>query len=190
MSFTQKNPVTNKDGLLHWEEIFDNPKILQQLQNHVFKHTKKCASCRKSLGWLPIGTMPTGTMRVDVLDHLTCTGYEPGTIILSYKFNEGVQKSFHVYPGQSIFPTHRIAFLPNNKDGRNLLRRLIYAFCRGLTFSVGTSLTTGRSNSITWAIPHKTSLLPSQFGYPDPSFFAMANDELDVLGVPKDDNSE
>jgi deltex-like protein len=191
MSFTQKNPVTNKEGLLHWEEIFDNAKILQQLQHHVFKHTKKCVSCRrKNLGWLPIGTMPTGTMRIDVLDHLTCTGYEPGTIVLSYKFNEGVQKSFHVSPGQSVFPTHRIAFLPNNNEGRSLSRRLISAFSRGLTFSVGTSLTTGRPNSITWAIPHKTSLLPSQFGYPDPSFFATANDELDVLGVPKDGNCD
>ena len=54
-----------------------------------------------------------------------------------------------------------------------------------LTFTVGTSLTTGVPNSCTWAsIHHKTSLSRGAHGYPDPNYFRNCNVELDMLGVP------
>lgn len=55
----------------------------------------------------------------------------------------------------------------------NRLKRLEYAFSHGLTFSVGTSLTTGQDNTVIWgSIHHKTSTTPGPHGFPDPNFFA------------------
>jgi deltex-like protein len=62
-----------------------------------------------------------------------------------------------------------------------------YAFAHGLTFTVGTSLTTGRSNVVTWtSIPHKTSFEgpADPHGFPDDRYLANCNDALDSLGVP------
>jgi hypothetical protein len=79
-----------------------------------------------------------------------------------------------------------VAYLPDNAEGKKVLRRLTYAFCHGLTFRVGTSSTTGKNNQITWAsIHHKTGLHGGQHSFPDPSFFFNVNEELDNLGVPR-----
>ena len=41
----------------------------------------------------------------------------------------------------------RTAYLPNNVEGRAALRMLKRAFMRGLLFTVGKSITTGRDNT-------------------------------------------
>jgi hypothetical protein len=46
--------------------------------------------------------------------------------------------------GKRYTGTFRIAFLPDNPQGREVLALLIKAFERRLTFIVGTSVTTGR----------------------------------------------
>jgi deltex-like protein len=72
-----------------------------------------------------------------------------------------------------------------------LLKRLQYAFSHGLTFTVGTSLTSGLSNSVVWAsIHHKTSPSGGAYGFPDVNYFANCNLELDSLGVPLADQIE
>lgn len=76
--------------------------------------------------------------------------------------------------------------MPNNDDGRDLLKRLVYAFIHGLTFSVGTSVTTGKKNQCTWAsIHHKTSTGGGvkNHGYPDPHYFVNCHNEMNCLGV-------
>lgn len=76
----------------------------------------------------------------------------------------------------------------SNLDGQALLKRLKYAFLHGLTFTVGTSLTTGRDNQCTWAsIHHKTSRTGGvrSHGFPDADYFNNCNAELDALGVPR-----
>ncbi len=76
----------------------------------------------------------------------------------------------------------------SNLDGQALLKRLKYAFLHGLTFTVGTSLTTGRDNQCTWAsIHHKTSRSGGvrSHGFPDADYFNNCNAELDALGVPR-----
>jgi deltex-like protein len=80
-----------------------------------------------------------------------------------------------------------VAFLPETPDGCRLLTRMKYAFAHGLTFTVGTSLTTGRGNVVTWtSIPHKTSFEgpADPHGFPDDRYLANCNDALDSLGVP------
>jgi deltex-like protein len=75
--------------------------------------------------------------------------------------------------------------LPGTAGGFLLLKRLEYAFSRGLTFTVGTSLTTGETNVVTWSsIPHKTLLSEGKFGYPDDRYFYVCNGQLDALAVP------
>jgi len=97
------------------------------------------------------------------------------------------QKSSHDNPGTIQMGKTARAYLPDNTDGRKLLKRLQYAFLRGLAFTVGTSVTTGASNQCTWSsIHHKTSPHGgiSSHGFPDPSYLMNCNDELNNLSVP------
>jgi deltex-like protein len=151
--------------------------------------SKKCPICRKWVGSKPQGAMPTGTMKVLQDPTASCSGYDPGAIIIDYLLVGDIQKVYHPNPGTPYGPVSRRAFLPDDSDGRNLLKRLKYAFRHGLTFCVGTSLTTGVSNVITWSsIHHKTSLTRGPHGFPDLGYFINSNDELDALGVPAADN--
>ena len=120
---------------------------------------------------------------------LTCSGYDPGAIIIDYSLGGGIQKAYHPNPGAPYGSASRRAFPPDNTDGHNLLKRLNYAFRHGLTFCVGTSLTTGVPNVITWSsIHHKTSLTHGPHGFPDIGYFSNSNEELDSLGVPAAEN--
>jgi len=151
-------------------------------------HSKKCPSCRKPVG-KPQGTMPSGTMTIEWRSDLTCNGFGPGVIMLRYKIETGFQKQYHENPGMLHGSAGRIAYLPDDDQGKQLLKRLKYAFSCGLTFTVGTSLTTGVENSVTWSsIHHKTSLVSGTHGYPDASYFFNANEELDALDVPSTDD--
>lgn len=175
-----------------WSFMFDNPAFLRRVQIRVSKHTEKCAVCREVThmpeGKFTIGIMPTGTMRVDKLPDVTCSGYDLGAYLLSYRFESGIQKNFHDNPGIPYDAVVREAFVPCNKEGRNLLKRLKFAFSCGMTFKVGRSISTGQPNCVTWAsISHKSSLFFGPFGYPDPLYLRVANEELDALGVPAAD---
>jgi deltex-like protein len=137
----------------------------------------------------PQGTMPSGNMIVEWRSDLTCHGYLPGSFMIRYIIGTGIQKEYHEEPGTIHGGADRIAYLPDNREGNQLLKRLKYAFSCGLTFTVGTSLTTGMPNSVTWSsIHHKTSLSQGVHGYPDDGYFINANEELDALNVPSAEN--
>ena len=56
----------------------------------------------------------------------------------------------------------RTAFLPDNAEGRQILKLLDIAFKRKLTFTIGQSRTTGQTGVITWNdIHHKTNIRPN-----------------------------
>jgi hypothetical protein len=81
----------------------------------------------------------------------------------------------------------RTAFLPASAEGDLLLKRLEYAFLHGLTFTVGTSISMGTPNVVTWAsIEHKTALTggAKYYGYPDSSYVELCHASLSSLGVP------
>ena len=65
-------------------------------------------------------------------------------IIVHYSIHSGLQK------GVRFHGTNRTAYLPDNKEGREVLSLLIEAFKRKLTFKVGTSITTGMQNCVVW----------------------------------------
>jgi len=163
---------------------FHKKCILEMFQ---LNHTK-CPNCRESIGIEPHGQGPSGSMRITIEPQIFCNGYQnnsEGTIVLHYSIQSGLQLPFMENPGQHYSGTFRVAYLPNNEAGLKLLSRLKYAFAHGLTFRIGTSLTTGRSNQTTWtSIHHKTNLSHSVHGYPDPNYFYNCNASLDALCVP------
>lgn len=165
-----------------WSDMFASATFLQRIQMRVKEHSKKCSSCCKTKSAprekIAIGMMPTGIMRVDELPELVCSGHDAGTISISYRFQNTL-----------IGENSLVTFLPNNEEGRDLLKRLKFAFSRGLTFAFTAPLSNETASSTTWwTIPHKTSLgTGACFGFPDPEYFAVANKELDSLKVPSAD---
>mmetsp|Transcript_22663 Transcript_22663/g.29129 ORF Transcript_22663/g.29129 Transcript_22663/m.29129 type:complete len:198 (+) Transcript_22663:1-594(+) len=150
-----------------------------------FQSKPQCPVCRKSIG-APVGKCPSGTMTTTT-SSMRCSGFREGSIVITYSIPAGRQMSYHDNPGTSHASKHATAYIPDNTDGQALLKRLKYAFLHGLTFNVGTSITTGAKNQCTWAsVHHKTS--PSggvqAHGFPDPDYFKNCNAELDGLGVP------
>merc|ERR1712194_693324 len=114
-----------------------------------------------------------------------CSGSKIETIAITYDIPSAVQALYHATPGQYHGGKFVTAYLPASQEGHALLKRLKYAFCNGLTFTVGTSSTTGIPNQCTWAsIRHKTRRGGGVHGYPDPHYFDSCNGELDALQVP------
>ncbi|CAN0280295.1 unnamed protein product, partial [Phaeothamnion confervicola] len=88
----------------------------------------KCPTCGKGYGVLR-GTQPPGTMTVGTSDRHSCPGFEGhGTITISYSFSNGIQGVEHPSPGQAYAGTHRVAYLPDSPEGREVLRLLQTCF--------------------------------------------------------------
>ncbi|CAH1274664.1 DTX3L [Branchiostoma lanceolatum] len=89
----------------------------------------------------------------------------------------------HPNPGRLYAGADRHAYLPDNKEGREILQLLKTAFDNRLVFTVGTSATTGQTNVVTWNdIHHKTSI-DGSFGYPDPDYLRRVREELAAKGI-------
>jgi deltex len=139
----------------------------------------KCPVCYQIYG-IMTGDQPDGTMNHHVSKNTQCSGYNCGTIIISYSFPSGSRNGKH-YSG-----THRTAYLPDNDEGREVLALLREGFKRKLLFTVGRSVTTGQDNTTVWnGVHHKTNTSggSSHFGYPDPTYFDRVKLELAMKGV-------
>ena len=147
------------------------------------KTSFKCPNCSIIYGIL-IGDMPEGTMTAYISKNLHCSGYKKvGTIVIDYKFPSGKRGK------QNYSGTFRECYLPHTDEGIEILGLLKVAFDRKLTFTVGTSVTTGKTNTTVWnGIHHKTSLNggPTCFGYPDNTYFNRVKEELASKGVCKE----
>ena len=161
---------------------------IECLSNFIQEKTGfKCAICQKIYGIIE-GNMPTGTMKAYLNDNTHCSGYQNlGTIVINYNINKGN------YNGKPFSGTSRRNYIPNTEKGRILLGLLKIAFDRKLTFTIGTSVTTGVQNTVIWnGIHHKSSLSGGavNYGYPDPTYFNRVCEELASKGVNKDDYDE
>ncbi|XP_050190757.1 probable E3 ubiquitin-protein ligase DTX3 [Myiozetetes cayanensis] len=149
-----------------------------------------CPVCGRFYGQLVGNQPPDGRMLVTRDHQLPLPGYEAfGTIIIQYVFPPGVQGVEHPNPGVRYPGTTRVAYLPDCPEGNKVLGLFRKAFAQRLTFTVGTSLTTGRANVITWNdIHHKTNCTggPQLFGYPDPTYLARVQEELRAKGITED----
>ncbi len=66
-----------------------------------------------------IGDQPPGSMTWNISDGMSCDGYpDVGTITINYSMHSGKRGDIH-FPG-----THRTAYLPNNTEGKEVLRLL------------------------------------------------------------------
>ncbi|VEU41516.1 unnamed protein product [Pseudo-nitzschia multistriata] len=185
MSPSSLTDTTNIVCLRKCKHRFHKSCIIGMLeQNHT-----KCPFCRETIAAESQGLSPSGKLTISLDLSIRCQGSEydsDGVIVLQYSMPEGIQAHYMENPFMRYAGTSRRAYLPHNESGRALLKRLKYAFTHGLTFRVGTSLTTGKQNQITWAsIHHKTSLRSGPHGYPDPQYLRNCNDSLDALHVPK-----
>ena len=90
---------------------------------------------------------------------LSLPGYEGcGSITINYHIPSGIQGPNHPNPGKRFTGTSRTAYLPDNKEGREVLALLKKAFECRLVFTVGTSVTSGATDTVVWNdIHHKTS---------------------------------
>eukprot|EP01090_Pellita_catalonica_P021116 TRINITY_DN7821_c0_g1_i1.p1 TRINITY_DN7821_c0_g1~~TRINITY_DN7821_c0_g1_i1.p1 ORF type:complete len:542 (-),score=75.08 TRINITY_DN7821_c0_g1_i1:22-1647(-) len=189
----------NEDAMETGQEEHDQIVLLQKCQGHYYHlnciiHCFKngflqCPCCNAVYG-VRIGTMPEGTMRVKRLpeSELALGGYEGhcGTIVIIYSFPDGIQGDNDTCPGKPYTGTERVAYLPDNAEGSNILELLQVAWKRKLLFRIGTSVTTGREDCVIWnGIHHKTNTHggSTNFGYPDPDYFARVEQELKDKGV-------
>ncbi|XP_062354135.1 E3 ubiquitin-protein ligase DTX3L isoform X1 [Cinclus cinclus] len=172
--------ITNKETLEKCKHAFCKTCI-----DTAMTYKQACPVCNSVCGVLT-GNQPEGTMSVKTIP-FSLPGYPNcGTIQIDYAMDGGIQTSSHPNPGQHYGPAHRTAYLPDNKEGQEILQLLRRAFNQKLIFTVGQSHTTGAQSAITWNdIHHKTAKEggPTQFGYPDPSYLKRVRSELKAKGI-------
>mmetsp|Transcript_3599 Transcript_3599/g.4136 ORF Transcript_3599/g.4136 Transcript_3599/m.4136 type:complete len:462 (+) Transcript_3599:177-1562(+) len=147
----------------------------------------KCPVCfkvsgdaEKIMGNQPVSgcTMTTSTF------HGHISGLHGKALEINYHLPNGKQTADHPNPGQRYTGTSRTAYLPDTTEGREVLNLLKKAWDRRLIFAIGTSITTGQDNCVTWAgIHHKTSSDGGAYGYPDSTYLARVKGELKDRGV-------
>jgi deltex-like protein len=138
----------------------------------------KCAVCETTYG-VRIGQMPDGEMKWRTTN-VSCPGFENfNTIEMAYRFPDGRKEDGTAYTG-----TSRKGYIPNSPEGIILFKMFVLAFERRLPFMIGTSLTTGQTNTVVWAgIHHKSNVNGGPFGYPDPTYFSRVLEELKVRNI-------
>ncbi|XP_051891383.1 probable E3 ubiquitin-protein ligase DTX2 isoform X2 [Pristis pectinata] len=150
----------------------------------------QCPSCKTIYGE-KTGTQPKGRMDIYLLPQ-SLPGYpDTGSIQIVYNIPHGIQGPEHPNPGKPYtargFPRH--CYLPYNDKGRQVLELLKVAWNRRLIFTVGTSSTTGETDTVVWnEIHHKTEKGSnvSGHGFPDPNYLDNVLGELAAQGVTED----
>jgi len=131
-------------------DTLTNPRILKC--KHVFctkcaetalKHNNRCPVCKEVQGVIQ-GNQPEGEMRFKTTYDRLPGYYDCGTIVIYYSFQSGIQGPEHPNPGRFYDGTRRSAYLPDNREGREVLQLLRRAFEARLVFTVGTSVRTLR----------------------------------------------
>uniref|UniRef100_A0A3P8ZVR0 E3 ubiquitin-protein ligase n=1 Tax=Esox lucius TaxID=8010 RepID=A0A3P8ZVR0_ESOLU len=158
--------------------------------DQAFKVKRACPVCRLVYGQITGNQPGTGSMIVERDPDLELPGHEGyGCICIIYSFPPGLQAPEHPNPGVRYPGTDRVAYLPDSPEGNRVLGMLRRAFEQRLIFTIGTSMTTGMHNVITWNdIHHKTSIWggPRCFGYPDPTYLVRVTEELREKGITTD----
>ncbi|XP_028914260.1 E3 ubiquitin-protein ligase DTX1 [Ornithorhynchus anatinus] len=147
----------------------------------------QCPTCKAIYGE-KTGTQPPGKMEFHLIPHALPGFADSQTIRIVYDIPTGIQGPEHPNPGRKFtargFPRH--CYLPDNEEGRKVLRLLIMAWDRRLIFTIGTSNTTGESDTVVWnEIHHKTEFGSNLtgHGYPDPNYLDNVLAELTAQGV-------
>jgi deltex-like protein len=168
---TKKNDQKNKNDekctiCLEEFQTINSIKILDKcghsfctecIDEYFRKVKKSCPVCNTIYG-LTIGTQPDGTMRWETINQIV-PGFNTNAIQITYQIPGGIQGSNHPHPGRPYHGANRVAYLPNNNDGRHVLTLLDKAFKNRLIFTIGRSVTSGKEDIVTWNdIHHKTRI--------------------------------
>ncbi|NWX90193.1 DTX3L ligase, partial [Nothoprocta ornata] len=172
--------IINKEVLTKCRHAFCKSCIQQAMM-----YKKVCPICNICYGVIQ-GDQPEGKMTSKIIP-----GELPGyptckTIEIRYDMPSGIQTKSHPNPGKPYSGTVRTAYLPDNKEGQEILHLLRKAFDQKLIFTVGQSRSTGSDDVITWNdIHHKTRKDggPTKFGYPDPDYLKRVRSELKAKGI-------
>ncbi|XP_029935313.1 E3 ubiquitin-protein ligase DTX3L1 [Myripristis murdjan] len=130
------------------------------------------------------GSQPEGQMTWVIL-HRDLPGFpDDNTLQVNYIFPDGIQTEKHPHPGQPFAALRMLAYLPDNREGRRVLRLLDKAFRQQLLFTVATDQH-GEDTITTTSIPLKTqpdggSKIES---YPDPDYLKTVRKLLKDKGI-------
>ncbi|XP_050406444.1 uncharacterized protein LOC126821890 [Patella vulgata] len=147
-----------------------------------------CPICRSNAyGEIQKGNQPDGKMEHHIL-HAHLEGFSHcDTIEIIYSFNDGIQSANHPRPGYPFKGKTETAYLPDNMEGREILKLLKLAFDKRLIFTVSPDVTSSSGREfVTWSnIPHKTRQDggPENNGYPDPDYLNEVKKALHTRGV-------
>ncbi|CAB9513601.1 deltex 3-like (Drosophila) [Seminavis robusta] len=135
------------------------------------------------------GRSPSGTMSISVSTGTCCSDCSGhagvGSIQVTYSINGGVLGPHHQQPGAPFARLSHVTMLPNNTKGRALLKRMEYAFERGLSFDVPSNRPSGALAIYTAACAnHVDSLTATLQSWLDPHFIEKCHETLDNLKVP------
>uniref|UniRef100_G3Q717 E3 ubiquitin-protein ligase n=1 Tax=Gasterosteus aculeatus aculeatus TaxID=481459 RepID=G3Q717_GASAC len=151
----------------------------------------QCPTCKTIYG-VKTGNQPPGKMEYHVIPHSLPGHPDCKTIRIIYNIPPGIQGPEHPSPGKPFtargFPRH--CYLPDSEKGRKVLRLLLVAWDRRLIFSVGTSSTTGESDTVIWnEVHHKTEFGSNLtgHGYPDPGHLDNVLEELKAQGITEEE---
>ncbi|KAL7889834.1 hypothetical protein AOLI_G00020920 [Acnodon oligacanthus] len=154
----------------------------------------QCPTCKTIYG-VKTGNQPPGKMEYHVIPHSLPGHPDYKTIRIIYNIPPGIQSPEHPNPGKPFtargFPRH--CYLPDSEKGRKVLRLLLVAWDRRLIFSVGTSSTTGESDTVIWnEVHHKTEFGSNLtgHGYPDPGYLDNVLEELKAQGITEEDGQQ
>ncbi|XP_026875630.2 E3 ubiquitin-protein ligase DTX4-like [Electrophorus electricus] len=154
----------------------------------------QCPSCNTIYG-AKTGNQPPGKMEYHIIPHSLPGHPDCKTIRIIYFIPPGIQGPEHPNPGKPFtargFP--RQCYLPDNDKGCKVLRLLLVAWDRRMIFSVGTSSTTGESETVIWnEVHHKTEFGSNLtgHGYPDPDYLDNVLEELKAQGITEEDGQQ
>ncbi|XP_058545066.1 E3 ubiquitin-protein ligase DTX4 isoform X1 [Neofelis nebulosa] len=154
----------------------------------------QCPTCKTIYG-VKTGTQPPGKMEYHLIPHSLPGHPDCKTIRIIYSIPPGIQGPEHPNPGKSFsargFPRH--CYLPDSEKGRKVLKLLLVAWDRRLIFAIGTSSTTGESDTVIWnEVHHKTEFGSNLtgHGYPDANYLDNVLAELAAQGISEDSTTQ
>lgn len=186
---TEKNPDDTVIKLFHCGHMFHRTCLSEMYKNGVKDGSLQCPTCKRIYG-TKFGNCPPGYMTETLLNHSLPSYEHCRTIRVTYAISPGIQGPEHPNPGKRFnargFP--RFGYLPDNTEGRMVLSLLRKAWERRLTFTIGTSVTTGEPDTVVWnEIHHKTEIHNHMgHGYPDPNYLTNVVSELAAQGVSQE----
>jgi deltex-like protein len=171
----------NSFAAIEYEKENPDEGKLETIGQYIEKN-KICPICKYCYG-LPVGGMPSGELQWtrntrDLAGYPGC-----GHFYLTFNFPSGIQGPNSYQPGQRYPADSRVAYLPDNKDGREILAMFQQAWDQKMLFTIGYSLTRQVDNVVMYNGIHMRTEMTGTYGYPDPGYTTRVKEELAVKGI-------